>query len=118
MIDQPNLDPTPKENPVKPTSNDIVEEKNIIHETPVKIWLRKFFGCYRSSGAQRYNVGRRKIFDTLSVDRLLENIRDVDRLKMMIFDETQRVIFDNLPKPDLMGPDERENAPRKSRKIK
>ena len=51
MIDQPNLDPTPKENPVKPTSNDIVEEKNIIHETPVKIWLRKFFGCYRSSGA-------------------------------------------------------------------
>ena len=46
----------------------------------------------------------------LSVDRILENLRDVDRLKLLLLDETQRVIFDHLPKPELMAPNENENA--------
>ena len=35
----------------KTTTNDLVHEENIINETPVKIWFRKFFGCQGSYGA-------------------------------------------------------------------
>eukprot|EP00330_Aristerostoma_sp_ATCC50986_P011209 CAMPEP_0114594440 /NCGR_PEP_ID=MMETSP0125-20121206/16098_1 /TAXON_ID=485358 ORGANISM="Aristerostoma sp., Strain ATCC 50986" /NCGR_SAMPLE_ID=MMETSP0125 /ASSEMBLY_ACC=CAM_ASM_000245 /LENGTH=141 /DNA_ID=CAMNT_0001794749 /DNA_START=1622 /DNA_END=2047 /DNA_ORIENTATION=+ len=101
---------TSNETSAKTTTNDLLQEDNIINETPVKIWFRKFFGCQGSHGAQKYNMGRSKISEMLSVDRILENLRDVDRLKLLFFDETQRVIFDHLPKPELMAPIENENA--------
>ena len=40
-----------KETSAKTTTNDLVQEDNIINETPVKIWFRKFFGCQGSHGA-------------------------------------------------------------------
>ena len=40
-----------KETSAKTTTNDLVHEENIINETAVKIWFRKFFGCQGSYGA-------------------------------------------------------------------
>jgi len=34
----------------------------------------------------------------------MKKLRDLERLKLLLLTEDQRVIFDNLPKPDLFDP--------------
>lgn len=37
-------------------------------------------------------------------------MKEIDRLKSLVLDEDQRVVFDNLPKPDVMAPLDIPNA--------
>eukprot|EP00330_Aristerostoma_sp_ATCC50986_P006813 CAMPEP_0114583110 /NCGR_PEP_ID=MMETSP0125-20121206/6923_1 /TAXON_ID=485358 ORGANISM="Aristerostoma sp., Strain ATCC 50986" /NCGR_SAMPLE_ID=MMETSP0125 /ASSEMBLY_ACC=CAM_ASM_000245 /LENGTH=63 /DNA_ID=CAMNT_0001776399 /DNA_START=1870 /DNA_END=2061 /DNA_ORIENTATION=+ len=34
----------------------------------------------------------------------MKKMRELDRLKALLLTEDQRVLFDNLPKPDILGP--------------
>lgn len=47
----------------------------------------------------------------------MRKLREIDRLKVLLLDEDQRVVFDNLPKPDVMDPFDIENEQEKLYKI-
>jgi len=39
----------------------------------------------------------------MDIHRIITKLQDVDKLKIILFDEKQRFIFDNLPKPGIRG---------------
>ena len=39
----------------------------------------------------------------MDIRNIINRLQDVDKLKLVLLDEKQRQIFDNLPKPGIMG---------------
>lgn len=45
--------------------------------------------------------GTRKINSRLDIITILKKMREIDKLRAMLFDSAQRVLYENLPKPEL-----------------
>lgn len=54
-------------------------------------------------------IGTKRIKNEFCATRLLIKLRDIDRLKLLLLNDDQRVLFDNLPKPRLTDRLESEN---------
>ena len=48
-----------------------------------------------------YKEALDNIYEYTDIAKIIEKLQDVDKLKMILFDENQRVVFDQLPKPGI-----------------
>ena len=50
-----------------------------------------------------YDDALTQICEYLDINQVIMKLQDVDKLKMVLLDRKQRLIFDNLPKPGIEG---------------
>lgn len=43
------------------------------------------------------------LYEYLDIKNIIKRLQDVDKLKMVLFDENQRKLFETIPKPGLIG---------------
>lgn len=99
------------------SSNSGNNQNQFKEEVALLTWIKNFFPCYKDMEKSKYQEGKKKLRSELCVARLLIKMREIDRLKAILFDQEQRVLFDNLPKPDVLAPKESENALERSRRL-
>ena len=66
--------------------------------------MKKSIPFHKSHEKLQYKAGKEKITSELCITRIMKKMRELDRLKALLLTEDQRVLFDNLPKPDILGP--------------
>ena len=87
--------------------------KRIQNHLPLKItywdyfkafffFIRRNFSHNSLNKYKQIKTGKRAIKEKLDLGYLLKKFYEIDKLKMIIFNETQSHIFDYLPKPMIL----------------
>ena len=59
---------------------------------------------------QTYSHALKNLFEYLDIKNIVKRLQDVDKLKMIIFNENQRNVFEIIPKPGIMNPKRKRNS--------
>eukprot|EP00330_Aristerostoma_sp_ATCC50986_P005889 CAMPEP_0114575284 /NCGR_PEP_ID=MMETSP0125-20121206/172_1 /TAXON_ID=485358 ORGANISM="Aristerostoma sp., Strain ATCC 50986" /NCGR_SAMPLE_ID=MMETSP0125 /ASSEMBLY_ACC=CAM_ASM_000245 /LENGTH=213 /DNA_ID=CAMNT_0001762897 /DNA_START=1363 /DNA_END=2006 /DNA_ORIENTATION=+ len=81
------------------------EGKNSMKDVAIWAWLKNVAPCYNKTlEKQQFKSGKDKVKSELCITRVMRKMRELDRLKCLLLTDDQRVIFDNLPNPDILAP--------------
>lgn len=50
-----------------------------------------------------YREALEHLYEYLDITNIIKRLQDIDKLKMVLFDENQRKLFETIPKPGLIG---------------
>ena len=50
-----------------------------------------------------YDEALNNLYEYMDIHNIIKRLQDVDKLKLVLLDEDQRRVFDNLPKPGIVG---------------
>lgn len=92
------------------TKTEQQKKKLVYRELALFAWVKEFFPCIKHKDKVKYQKGRDRIKQELDVLRIVSKIREFDKLKTLLLDDEQRVLFDNLPQPNLNEPLDPQNA--------
>lgn len=71
-----------------PLSNAISNNKGDKFKDPVVLaWLRSTFSCFANKDSNKLKTGAKKISKELCAFRLIQKMREIDRLKMLLLNE-------------------------------
>ena len=59
------------------------------------------FCCPKTIGQKLYHQALQNLNEYIDIENIIKRLQDVDKLKMVLLDQTQRKIFELLPKPGL-----------------
>ena len=53
-------------------------------------------------GRKFYEIGSKRLNEYLDIRKIIKRLQDVDKMKIVLFNEEQRKHFETIPKPDIM----------------
>lgn len=60
-----------------------------------------------------FNEGIENINDRMQIENLMKKMREFDKLRALLLDQNQLILFNNLPKPEIPSADNNENKLRR-----
>ena len=82
----------------------------LISEEPDKKFPEKTFKfsvlslvCPKFCKDKAYDEALNNLYEYMDIHNIIKRLQDVDKLKLVLLDENQRRVFDNLPKPGIIG---------------
>ena len=67
------------------------------------IWNLLYSTESEKSSNYFYSQAKKGLFEYLDIKNIINRLQDIDKLKLVLFSENQRVLFDSVPKPAAMG---------------
>ena len=59
--------------------------------------------CPRFTKHEVYGEALKNHYEYMDVHNIIKRLQDIDKLKLVLFDENQRRLFETLPKPGILG---------------